>query len=343
MAIVYLARQLDLDRRVALKELAGLHAKDSTQVSRFLQEARLAGSLNHRNIVTVYEYFEDAGVPYIAMEYLPGGSLRPLVGRLSLGQSLVALDGILAGLAHAHAHGIVHRDLKPENVMRSDEGAKIADFGIAKAQGEVTAPNLTPAGEFLGAPAYVSPEQVRGEQATAASDLYAVGVVAFELLTGEAPFAGEASGGALLVRKVQERAPRLRSRQPELDRGLADWVDALLERDPARRPADAAAARRDLEDIAERLVGSRWRTENALPDELPTDALPARVMRSPASAREQVVRALTGRAPLAVLVVVSALAAVLATWLIAVGAVAYLALAAISFFDEADAASAGGE
>jgi serine/threonine protein kinase len=351
MAVVYLARQLDLDRSVALKELAGLHANDATQISRFLREARLAGSLNHANIVTVYEYFEDGGVPYMAMEYLPLGSLRPLVGSLSLEQSLVTLDGVLAGLAHAHAHGIVHRDLKPENVMRSESGVKIADFGIAKAQGEAAAPNLTPEGEFLGAPAYVSPEQVLGKEATAASDLYAVGVLAFELLTGEVPFAEETSGAALLVRKVQERAPRLRAVQPQLDRALAAWVEALLERDPARRPSDASVVRRSLEDVAERLAGPRWRSEHELPPGEPSRPEPRSAAPTPhrfvslqaleqhAPARTLAVRALTRPDAIATLVGLAVLAVVVAPWLAGVAAAAYLALATIAFFDEAEAAS----
>jgi|tagenome__1003787_1003787.scaffolds.fasta_scaffold20980936_3 serine/threonine protein kinase len=353
MAVVYLARQLDLDRAVALKELAGLHAHDATHISRFLREARLAGSLNHPNIVTVYEYFEDGGVPYMAMEYLPRGSLRPLVGTLSLEQALVALDGVLCGLAHAHEHGIVHRDLKPENVMRSEAGVKIADFGIAKAQGEA-ASNLTPAGEFVGAPAYVSPEQVLGKEATAASDLYSVGVVAFELLTGKVPFADETSGAALLVRKVQERPPRLRALRPELDRALATWVEALLERDPARRPGDAAAVQRSLEDIAEGLAGPRWRSEHGLPAAEPGPSSSVAVAPTPhrfvgvgaleqhAPPRMLALRALTRPASLAVLVVLAVLGAAIAPWLVGVAAAAYVALAAITFFDEAEAVAAAG-
>ena len=133
-AIVYLARQTDLDRNVALKELAHFHAADPAFVERFLRESRLAGSLNHPNIVTVHEYFEHEGTPYIAMEYLERGSLRPLIGALTTAQVVGVLEGLLAGLAHAESKGIVHRDLKPENVLvTSSGGVKIADFGIAKA------------------------------------------------------------------------------------------------------------------------------------------------------------------------------------------------------------------
>src|SRR5215475_6618115 len=134
MAMVYLARQTDLDRFVALKELAAFHASDPSFVQRFLRESRVTGALSHPNIVTVHEYFEHDGTPYIAMEYVPRGSLRPYVGRLSLAQVVGVLEGMLAGLTHAESKGVVHRDLKPENLMVTDEGrVKIADFGIAKA------------------------------------------------------------------------------------------------------------------------------------------------------------------------------------------------------------------
>ena len=120
---------------VALKELSSFHARRSPEFAeRFLREARLAGSLSHPNIVTVHDYFEQDGIPYIAMEYVPGGSLRPYVGRLTLAQIAGVLEGVLAGLAHAEQAGIVHRDLKPENIMVTADGrVKIADFGIAKA------------------------------------------------------------------------------------------------------------------------------------------------------------------------------------------------------------------
>src|SRR5215213_10539262 len=126
MAIVYLARQPDLDRLVALKEQSAFHASDPQFARRFLRESRLAGSLSHPNIVTVHDYFESEGTPYIAMEYVPGGSLRPHIGHLSLTQVAGVLDGMLSALDYAEQHHVVHRDLKPENVMISAQGlAKI--------------------------------------------------------------------------------------------------------------------------------------------------------------------------------------------------------------------------
>src|SRR5690348_15591736 len=138
MAVVHLARQLDLEREVALKELAGPLAVDPAFAERFLRESRVSGSLSHPNVVTVFDYFEHEGVPYIAMEYLERGSLRPLVSALSAAEIAGVLDGLLAGLGHAHGRGVVHRDLKPENVLVTTDGrVKIADFGVAKAYNTV--------------------------------------------------------------------------------------------------------------------------------------------------------------------------------------------------------------
>ncbi len=163
-AVVYLARHSALNKFVALKELSRFDASDETAAARFLHEAQLAAALTHPNSVTVYDYFEHEGTPYIAMEYLERGSLRPVVGRLSLAEIFTVLEGLLAGLACAEGHGVVHRDLKPENLMLTEDGQiKIADFGIAKASATATA-NLTRTGLVVGAPAYMAPEQARGEE-----------------------------------------------------------------------------------------------------------------------------------------------------------------------------------
>jgi len=154
MAIVHLARQIDLGRLVALKELSAVAAGDTFAARRFVRESRLAGSLNHPNIVTVHDFFEDHATPYIAMEYVERGSLRPVLADLGFAQIAGVLDGLLAGLGHAHARGIVHRDVKPENLMIADESRiKIADFGIAKATGAaVTTGMLTGVGMTVGRP-----------------------------------------------------------------------------------------------------------------------------------------------------------------------------------------------
>ena len=231
MAIVYLARQQDLNRDVALKELSSFHASAPDMAERFVRESRLAGSLNHPNIVTVLEYFEDGGVPYIAMEYVPRGSLRPYVGRLSPAQLAGVMEGVLAGLAHAEMHGIVHRDLKPENLMVTSDGrVKIADFGIAKATASAaTGAFLTAKGTTVGTPAYMAPEQAMGQDVGAWTDLYSVGVMAWEHVVGHTPFHDTDAPMAILMRHVNEPIPPV--------------VDVNAGRRPADVRVDRAAAR----------------------------------------------------------------------------------------------------
>src|SRR4051794_349953 len=186
MSVVYLARQPALDRQVALKRL-DLTIDQPGMAQRFVDEARVVARLDHPNVVTVFDFIEQEATPYIAMEYVRGGSLRRHVGRLSLPQILGVLDDMLAGLSHAAEHGITHRDLKPENVLVTPRGTvKIADFGIAHAHDAVT--RLTSTGTALGTPVYMAPEQARGERVDPRTDLYALGVIAYELLAGQPPF-----------------------------------------------------------------------------------------------------------------------------------------------------------
>ena len=230
MAVVYLARQTDLDRDVALKELAALHSVDPARVERFLRESRLAGSLNQPNVVTVHEFFEHEGTGYIAMEYFERGSLRPYVRRLTLAQTVGVLEGLLAGLARAHRRAIVHRDLKPENVMvTTDGGVKITDFGIAKALETLGGDFVTATGVTVGTPAYMAPEQARGEEVGSWTDLYAVGVIAYEMLSGALPFEQTDQPLATMLQHVSEPIRPLRSIRPDVDPALAGWVERLLQ------------------------------------------------------------------------------------------------------------------
>src|SRR4051812_46642680 len=267
MAIVYLAHDADLDRRVALKELYALGATDRSIVQRFVREARVAGSLSHPNIVTVYDFFEHEAVPYIAMEYVHGGSLRPLVGALSLAQIAGVMEGVLAGLAHAERRGVVHRDLKPENLLITDEGRiEIADFGIAKAINQTTlGESLTATGMTVGTPNYMAPEQAMGRRLGPWTDLYSLGIVAYELLTGAVPFSDRDTPLAVLLRHIQEAVPDPRALRPDLDPELVAWVLALLEKPAERRPSGANAAWEALEPIVLRLAGPLWRREAGLP------------------------------------------------------------------------------
>src|SRR3954465_15731968 len=177
MATVYLARQPGLNRLVALKELGGLRTPDPTYARRFVREARVVASLSHPNVVTVHDFFEQDAVPYIAMEYVPGGTLRPHMAAPSLAEMAGVLENVLAGLAHAEQHGIVHRDLKPENLMVTSDGhVKIADFGIAKATGALQAGSYrTDTGTTIGTPNYIAPEQALGRPVGPWTDLYSLG------------------------------------------------------------------------------------------------------------------------------------------------------------------------
>jgi serine/threonine protein kinase len=306
-AVVYLARHLALDKLVALKELVRIEVGDETAATRFLREAQLAASLTHPNIVTVYDYFEHDGTPYIAMEHLERGSLRPFVGRLTLAEIFNVLEGLLAALACAERHGVVHRDLKPENLMLTDDGEiKIADFGIAKATAATT--NLTRTGLVVGAPAYMAPEQASGKETGSAADLYSAGIIAYELVTGTVPYSG-ADPVSILWRHVHEPLPALSLRKPDVDSRLARWIERLLEKDPSRRPA----AREALDEL------------RAIRDEVlerPRPVLPPR----------RIVGSLLSPFNVAVAVVVAVAAALLdAAWLFPIAAAAYAALVAITY------------
>src|SRR5918995_2610039 len=261
MALVYLARQTDLDRLVALKELAAFHAADPSFAQRFVRESRVAGSLSHPNIVTVHDYFEHDGTPYIAMEYVELGSLRGYVGQMTLAQIGGVLEGLLAGLAHAEQQGIVHRDLKPENLMVTVDGrVKIADFGIAKATNQMqTGAFLTATGTTVGTPTYMAPEQAMAQDIGPWTDLYSVGCMAFELFTGKVPFHDSDAPMAILLRHVNEPIPSVKSIDDSVDAGVSDWVERMLVKDPKERTQSANEAWDDFEELIIGLLGPRWR------------------------------------------------------------------------------------
>ena len=263
MAVVWLARQTDLDRKVALKELAPFHAADPAFAARFLRESRIAGGLNHPNIVTVHDYLEVEGVPFISMEYMEHGSLRPLVGKLTIAQVGYVLEGMLAGLAYAEQQGIVHRDLKPENVMvRADGQVKIADFGIAKAFNQASSTGFhTVTGTTVGTPAYMAPEQAMAKELGPWTDLYSTGVVAYELLVGQVPFSDTETPVAILLRHVNDPPPPPRSIKPDLDEGIEAWLLKMLSKNPADRYQHATDAWDALEEIIVTVAGPRWRRD----------------------------------------------------------------------------------
>ena len=221
MATVYLARDTELDRPVAVKVL---DAADEGLRERFVREARLAARLSHPNVVGVFDAGEDGGRPYIVMEHVEGETVAELLarrGRLPPEEARGLAVQAARGLAHAHAAGLVHRDIKPQNLLLREDGTlKIADFGIARATEDTS---LTQPGTVLGTAAYLAPEQARGERATPASDVYSLGAVLYELLTGKPP--------------AETPAP-VRELAPEVPRELEDVVMRSLARNPSYRPAD---------------------------------------------------------------------------------------------------------
>src|SRR3954471_22659532 len=280
VGVVHLARQPDLQRFVALKELRALHGDDPGYAQRFLREARLAGSLTDPNVVTVFEYFEHDGTPYLAMEYLERGSLRRYVGHMNLPQISGVLEAVLAGLVSAEREGVVHRDLKPENVLVTADGrCKIADFGIAKATSAVNAGTFkTSTGMMIGTPVYMAPEQAMAQDVGPWTDLYSVGCMAFELFTGKRPFHEVDAPMAILMHHATSPIPRVEGIDPR----IADWIERLLVKDPAQRTRSAEAAWDEYEELALELLGPRWRRDarlthapgEPLPDEPTPTAAP---------------------------------------------------------------------
>jgi eukaryotic-like serine/threonine-protein kinase len=239
MATVYLATDTRLDREVALKVMHADLARDAEFVSRFIGEAKAVAQLSHQNIVAVFDQGADGEHLFLAMEYVPGQTLRALMrerGWFTWQEALGILDPILAGLAAAHQAGIVHRDVKPENVLITPDGrVKVVDFGLARASAAV---GNTRAGQIIGSVAYIAPEQVTGGVTDARTDVYSAGVLLFEMLTGRQPYSGE-TPLAVAYAHVNSDVPAVGSVVGGVIPAVDQLVGAATSRDPQWRPANA--------------------------------------------------------------------------------------------------------
>ena len=247
MANVYLAEDEDLGRRVAIKILNDRYANDELFIERFRREAKSAAALSHPNIVSIYDRGQAEGTYYIAMEVIEGRSLKELIltrGPLPIGQAIAYTLEILDALRFAHRHGIIHRDVKPHNILIGGERLKVTDFGIARAG----ASQMTEAGSIMGTAQYLSPEQARGAPVTASSDLYSVGIVLYEMLTGKVPFSGD-SAIEIAMKHLNELPKPPSKIRPEIPEDLDHVVLRALAKAPEDRYQTAEEFAEDLHRV----------------------------------------------------------------------------------------------
>jgi serine/threonine-protein kinase len=252
MATVYVATDLRLERRIALKVMHGHLSDDSVFQSRFIQEARAAARLADPNVVNVFDQGQDGDMAYLVMEYLPGITLRELLReqrRLTITQTVTVMDAVLSGLSAAHRAGIVHRDVKPENVLLAEDGRiKIGDFGLARA----TTANTATGAQLLGTIAYLAPELVTRGTADARSDIYALGIMLYEMLAGEQPYKGE-QPMQIAFQHATDSVPRPSVKNPGVPEQLDELVLWATEKVPDDRPADAREMLERLREIEREL------------------------------------------------------------------------------------------
>ena len=301
MSTVYLAIDETLGRNVAVKVLHREISDQPDQLERFRREARAVARLSHPNLVGVIDAGEDGGHPYIVFEYIPGETLKKRIdaqGRLPLDEATAYAIEIGRGLASAHAARLVHRDVKPQNVLIDSEGrAKVTDFGIARS---LEVHGLTATGRVLGTTDYVSPEQAMGKDADPRTDVYSLGIVLFEMLTGDVPFTAETQVG-VAMKHVNDPMPDVQSRRPETSAALAQAVERATAKDPKHRYGDMNEFLYDLEGALEVEVSRAGRSTGEATTVL--DSVPRKERRLPNRRRMSV---------FGVLVVVIAAAAAIA-------------------------------
>lgn len=252
MATVYRAHQLSINRDVAVKVLPRQFLRQANSLERFKREANIVARLEHRAIVPVYDYGEYDGLPYIVMRFMDGGSVGDLLvpGPLTPLRALEILQQVAPGLDYAHQQGVLHRDLKPSNIMLDANGdAYVTDFGIARLLGE-NAPSLTTSG-VVGTPSYMSPEQAQGHDLDGRSDVYALGVVLFEMLTGTRPFEGE-TPYSVAVKHVTAMPPSACTMNPQLSRAVEQVLFKVLEKQREQRYQTACELAEGLKRAVDR-------------------------------------------------------------------------------------------
>jgi eukaryotic-like serine/threonine-protein kinase len=273
MSTVYLALDEVLDRQVAIKLLHREISEEADQLERFRREARAAARLSHPNLVGVIDAGEDDGRPYIVFEYIEGRTLKRRLqeeGRLPVDEAVAYAIEIGRGLTAAHARKLVHRDVKPQNVLIDPDGrAKVTDFGIARS---LESKGLTATGRVLGTTDYVSPEQAMGEDVDERSDVYSLGVVLYEMLSGDVPFQAETQVG-VAMRHVNEPMPDVQAKRPEVSAAVAAVVDRSTTKDPRDRYDSVAEMVRDLEQTLEIEAARRGGTSGEATSVL--DSVPA--------------------------------------------------------------------
>ena len=246
MANVYLAYDTILDRRVAIKVLRGDLSNDEKFVRRFQREALSASSLSHPNIVEMYDVGEDNGIYYIVMEYIEGVTLKQLIkkrGALTLSEAIDIMLQITDGISQAHDSYIIHRDLKPQNIMIKEDGTiKITDFGIAMA---LNSTQLTQTNSVMGSVHYLPPEQASGKGSTIRSDIYSMGILFYEILTGSLPFKGD-NAVEIALKQMRDEIPSVRKKNPAIPQSVENVIIKATAKNPKNRYSDAKEMHADL-------------------------------------------------------------------------------------------------
>ena len=353
MATVYEAIDTRLDRTVALKMMSAALAEDPGFVTRFRREARAAAQLSHPHVVAVFDQGEAAGLPYLAMEYVPGRTLRDVLrdyGALTPEQALTILDPVLEALSAAHDAGFVHRDLKPENILISDDGrVKVTDFGLARA---VTNNTTATQGMIIGTVAYLSPEHVERGDADARSDVYGAGISLFEMVTGQVPFAAE-SAITVAYQHVNADVPAPSSLRPTIPPDVDALVATATRRDPDLRYPDCRAFLADVRRVRRTLPPPQPLTKDtqdtlivpagmAAAGGTPPPAVTVRPAAAAAAAAPRAERRRRGRGWLiAVLLLLLAIGgAAFAGWYLAAGPGKQVTVPGILNMDQAEATTA---